>query len=503
MREIARRRFVAAAGALLATPAIKRASAQAVDYSKGVWSPVRPWPDVGIHLHVLPTHKILTFSDDAVPGLRERRADYSQAFIVDIPPYSPPATTWLQIDNNVTNLFCAGHTFLPDGRLLVLGGHEGRNYFGSTDTTIFQYQGGYQWIRQSAPMNAGRWYASAITLGTGEVLVLSGAIDGINHQNPLPQVWKTNEGGGWRNLTTALLNIDNYPKTYVLGNGLVFVVGPEVQTRFLNTAGTGAWIPGPNHVHPARRKYGSSVMYDANKFLVMGGANTNSTTPTNTAEIIDMNSPAPAWQFTSQMRYARKHCNATLLPDGKVLVTGGSASTGVNDAAGAVFAAEMWDPTTGKWDLMSSAQVPRIYHSSAVLLPDARVLVAGGGRPKAKNGGQQNLNAELFWPPYLWRGPRPTIASAPTSITYGQTFDIITPNAGDIMHVRLMSYGSTTHTFNMNQRMRTMAFTQAPAQSLVKATIGPNRNLQPPGYYMLFILNSKGVPSYAWNIHLS
>ena len=409
---------------------------------------------------------------------------------------------WFRIDNNVTNLFCAGHAFLPDGRLLVLGGHEGINYFGSVDTTTFEYQNGYRWVRQNAPMNAGRWYASAVTLANGEVLVLSGAVDGSNRQNTLPQVWRTNEGGGWRNLTSAALKLPNYPKIYVAPDGRVISIGPERLTRFLNTSDAGAWTPGPATRHPLKRVYGTSVMYGDGKFLVVGGSDKVGTPPTNTCETLDLNTPAPAWQWTNSLSFARKHCNATLLPDGKVLVTGGSNSVAFNDAAGAIFAAELWDPATGQWTRMSSARVPRIYHSSAVLLPDARVLVAGGGRPKAKNGGLNNTNCELFWPPYFGRGPRPVIWSAPPVVNYGQQFNIHTPDVANVAHVRLLSYGTTTHTFNMSQRLKSLAFSR-PTGTRLQVLMETDPKLLPPGYYMLFLLNQLEVPSFAWSIRVT
>jgi hypothetical protein len=192
--------------------------------------------------------------------------------------------------------------------------------------------------------------------------------------------------------------------------------------------------------------------------------------------------------------------NATVLPDGKVLVTGGSSAPG-NDAAGAILAAEMWDPATGSWTTMASMQVPRLYHSTAVLLPDGRVLSAGGGRPPAKDGGTNNLNAEIYSPPYLFNGPRPTIGSAPATIGYGQTFAVQTPDAASIAKVRLIRLSSVTHSTNMNQRIETLSFTQA--SDGLNVTVPSNRNLLPPGHYMLFILNGAGVPSIATIVQVS
>ncbi len=128
-------------------------------------------------------------------------------------------------------------------------------------------------------------------------------------------------------------------------------------------------------------------MYDDGKVLIMGGSpcafytSSCNTYPTDTAEVIDLNSPTPAWQYTGSMvTGGRKFHTATLLPDGKVLVTGGSRGTEApgNPSSDPAYAAEMWDPATGTWTTMASLTVLRAYHSTALLLPDGRVLSAGG-----------------------------------------------------------------------------------------------------------------------------
>lgn len=147
------------------------------------------------------------------------------------------------------------------------------------------------------------------------------------------------------------------------------------------------------------------VMYQPGKVLVAGGSDP----PTNTAEVIDLNASTQAWRAVSSMAYPRRQLNATMLPDGKVLVTGGTGGGGFNDLdpAAAIYAAEEWDPATESWTTLASASVPRLYHSIAMLLPDARVLVTG------RNG---NTQTEIFSPPYLFAGSRPTISSAPVNV---------------------------------------------------------------------------------------
>ena len=152
-------------------------------------------------------------------------------------------------------------------------------------------------------------------------------------------------------------------------------------------------------------------MYDEAKILMAGGGNP----PTATAEVIDLAAATPTWKATGSMAFARRHTTAVVLADGKVLVVNGSSSPG-NDAAKAVLAAELWNPGTGKWSTLASMTIKRLYHSTAMLLPDARVLVAGGGRPSATHGGADNANAEIFYRPICSkvparRSPRPRPAS--------------------------------------------------------------------------------------------
>jgi Domain of unknown function (DUF1929) len=373
-----------------------------------------------------------------------------------------------------------------------MGGHVDLNFYGAGDINFFSESPTPAWKTQVNAMNAGRWYPSVISLPNREVLVVSGTIAGSNDINPLPQVWQTDKGGPLRDLLNATLKIKNYPKLFVLPNGRVASVASEKLTRYLDTSSLGKWSSGPTRNY-GNRVYACAVMYDEGKVLVAGGAPTNSTAPTKGAEIADFTASAPKWTTIASMNYARKHANSTLLPDGSVLITGGSTSTAFNDAAGAVFAAELWNPDTKAWSLMASAQVPRIYHSSALLLPDGRVLSAGGGRPKAKNGGANNTNCEIFEPPYLFKGTRSTVTNAPKAAGLGEQIQISTPDAASIGMVTLLRLGSVTHTFNMNQRINRLSFTASAGKVVASLPSDPKRLL--PGHYLLFVLSGQGVPS--------
>ena len=457
----------------------------------GQWSSVITLPIVAIHMHMLPSGKVLIWQDDNHPNYNTngtRLGGSTVAYIWDV-----GAGTTTQVNNTSVNEFCSGHAFLPDGRLLIAGGHAGSDGDGITDAFIFNSSNN-TWTQTSLPMAAGRWYPSAVTVGNGEIVVVSGADPGGGTNTP--EVWQTNSGGGWRALTNATLGLNLYPYMHLAPNGKVFVSGTESTTRYLDTSGTGGWTTVATRVG-ADRDYGSSVMYDVGKVLIMGGGNPVQ----NTAEVIDLNQASPAWSSVGSMANARRQMNATILPNGKVLATGGTNNAS-NEAAGAILAAEMWNPATGNFSTMASAQTPRLYHSTAILLPDGRVVSAGGGRP-----GTEYKNAEIYSPPYLFTSgggaaTRPTIDShLSKGIRPGQTIFVTTPDAANISDVTLVALSSVTHARNMNQRFNRLSFTQG--MGGLNVTLPSSANACPPGTYMLFILNSNGVPAVAQFINVN
>lgn len=462
----------------------------------GVWSSLINFPNPSgcancafdpIHMHLLPNGKILMFQDDNPSGTRGSAAR-TVAYSWDV-----ASNVFTSLDNITTDMFCSGHAFLPDGTLMVVGGHNQSDSNGTTTTNFFDFTTN-SWTLSPFRMNQGRWYPTVTTLGNGEMLVVSGDITTTQGVNTIPEVWQTNNGGGWRQLTSAALAQPLYPWMHVTANGKVFNSGPDPLSRYLTTSGTGAWTSVANHLFQRSRDYGSSVMYDDGKVLVMGGGNP----PTNLAEVIDLNSATPAWQPTGSMAWARRMTSATILPDGSILAIGGTSSSGFNDATLAVLPAEIWSPATNTWAVKAPMQVPRMYHSNTLLLPDGRVVSAGGGRPSPV-GSTDQPNAQIYSPPYLFKADgspaeRPVITSVPTELIYGQSFQIATPNAASVSAVSMIRIGSFTHSFDQNQRINRLPFTAS--NGLLTATVPINRNSCPPGHYMLFILTN-GVPSVA------
>ena len=443
----------------------------------GQWTSVQTWPWMAAHAHLLPNGKVIfwpSFGNGNNPTL-----------------WDPVANTFASAPQASYNIFCSGHAFLQDGRLFLAGGHAGNNSDGLIYTTV--YDPSKNTWTQTSNMNDARWYPTNTTLPNGDVLVVSGyTVTGT--YNTLPQVWSPSTNS-FRNLTSAQLMQALYPWMFVAPNGKVFNAGDadDVQTsaitsRYLDTSGTGAWSSVATYKYAGLRDYGSAVMFDG-KVMVAGGDGANAgQSATNTAEIIDLNSSSPAYNYTGSLNTARRQLNLTLLPDGKILATGGSAGGGFDNQNSPIYNAEMWDPATGKWANMASISTYRGYHSTALLLPDGRVLSAGGE--------QTGASAEIYSPPYLFKGARPTISSvSATTVKYGQAITVNTPDATSISQVTFIRLGSVTHGFNMNQRLNHLQFTQVSGG--LQVTTPANGNLAPPGNYMLFIVNSNGVPSVA------
>ena len=418
----------------------------------GQWSLVTPLPYFPVHTHMLPTGKVMIWQ-----GLDESGAGRAGGDAWD------PANQSVSILSKPDyDIFCSGHSFLADGTLFVAGGHIS-DFVGLSRASIYNpFTNAWSNLPN---MNAGRWYPTTTVLANGDVLVVSGYIDPTIGVNTLPQVFQV-ATGTWRSLTNAQLAQQPYAMMLLAPNGRVFDAGPTATTRYLDTSGTGAWSVVANRVGGIR-DYGSAVMYAPGKVLVMGG----DSPPKNTAEVIDLNAASPSWRAVGSMQFGRRHVNATLLPDGKVLVTGGTAAPGFNDPSGHVDAAELWDPATENWTtLASSSGIPRVYHSTALLLPDGRVF---------STGGNDHPEIEIYSPPYLFKGTRPTITSAPPSVAYGQSFFVGTPNAATISKITMLRLSSVTHAFNQSQYINELGFSQTTGG--LDVTAPPNGNIAPPG----------------------
>ena len=456
----------------LTIPAAFSAAPPSTPALDGRWDAPFATPVLGVHTHLLPTGKVMFWGDQGSAQLWSAGTGFT--------PITKPY-----------RIYCTGHTLLGDGRLLVVGGTSSM-IRGVRLARIFNATTG-GWTTTPS-MAQGRYYPTLTTLPNGNVLAVSGH-DTTKAVVTIPEVWT---GTGWRRLTTAPLAIPDpyYPSMFVAPNGKVFLAGFPGTTRYLNVAGTGQWTTVGNRI-VADRRLGSAVMYAPGKVLYIGGGDP----PTRSAEVIDLNQGAPAWRSVPGMAFARRQMNATLLADGTVLVNGGTSGSGFNDQAGAVYLAEIWNPTTETWKTMARESRIRAYHGTTVLLPDGRVLSAGGGEGGGIPYANSELSAQIFSPPYLFNSDgtaavRPTISSAPSTLAYGQFFTVATPNAASVSKGTLIRLSSVTHAFNASQLIYHLNFTLASSTS-VRSVAPANGNLAPPGHYMLFLINEAGVPSVA------
>jgi len=451
-----------------------RAAAQSADPAQvGQWTKTRSWPSQA-HAHLLPTGEV-AFNGEFSAG-------------DEFHLWNPATGKLRSLPRAGYNSFCGGHSFLGDGILLVAGGHAA-SHVGMVQASLFN-PFTRKWTRLP-DMNDRRWYPTSTTLANGDALVISGETTEAEVTNDLPQVFDARTRT-WRSLTGAVKAIPYYPREFVAPNGKVFVGGTQPDSWYLDTSGNGAWTRVGTTRYGQARDYGPAVLYGPGKVLYAGGG----LPPTATVEVIDLQDVKPRWRMVAPMSAPRRQNNATLLPDGKVLVTGGSRGAGFNVRDEPVHATEVWDPDTETWTQWASMAVYRGYHSTALLLPDGRVLTAGGQ-------GEIDNTMELFSPPYLFRGARPTITSAPASVDLAEPFAVETPDAASIAKVSLVRLGSVTHSFDHNQRFVPLAFSAGAGDGALTVNAPETSALAPPGHYMLFLVDRAGVPSIARILQLS
>ena len=472
-----------------------------------------------VHMALLPTGKVL-----ALGGSSNNRA-YLRA------PH--PAEVWDPARDECRTLtqrlpgdiFCAGHAALPNGHLLVAGGttmyppkflEDRIPLFGGLEHAYTFDPWSETWTRVPN-MTRGRWYPTLITLADGSVLALAG----LTRHFPWVVLRKAEQFRpeiGWTRARKAHRWLPLYPRLHLLPDGRVLysgsynthIVFPFSLGRFptaVLTPGVGWTRIGP----PKRREReeGASVLLplkagDAAKVLLIGGGTTGGGVGTNTVELLDFSRTPLEWRFVAPMRHVRYYAYAVLLPDGKVLVCGGRTGSHQREEhpmaaepthdAGAIYDAEVFDPEAGTWTTLAAMSVPRLYHSNALLLPDGRVVM-GGSNPK----GYYETRIEVFSPPYLFQGARPHITASPPTIAYAGTFDIEV-SGPSIDRVVLMRPGVTTHCVDTEQRHVTLNHRQTGSSFVVE--VPANRNLLPPGHYMLFVL-SDGIPSEAVFVRLA
>ncbi len=419
------------------------------------------------------------------------------------------------------DLFCCGMSMLANGNVLLAGGtidYDFQTLNGKWHGAKFAYE--VNWssgaVGNRTEMAHGRWYPTQITLPDGKVFVVQGLDEygtpsrlvefydpttrswqirldpagtvtycvGAGAEQYYPEAGKSCYGPG------AAPSLSLYPRMHLMPNGLIASVGSAVDDRVYDPA-TYKWVWRGSTIV---RQYGTSVLLplantdtERGKILVCGGSTPTAVDPaTATAQIVEPSGTyGLARRNIQSMKYARKHLNPVILPTGQIGIFGGNLS----GSSSPVLNPEMFDPVSEAWTVWPAATVPRMYHGLALLLQDGRVWTAGTTASKTS----KEIRVEVFNPWYISE-TRPTISGDPTGGAYGNTITIPTPNAADITKVSLVRVSSTTHHYNTDQRLIWLQIEGTTSSSVrVKAPI--NNKLAPPGYYLVHILNSAGVPS--------
>ncbi len=478
---------------------------------KGSWSAVIPMPNIPVAAAVLPNGKVLTWSSNnefSFEGDIGTSASQTHTALFD--PATQQSTLRI-VKNTLSDMFCPGITVLSDGRVLVNGGSSSANanlYDPKTDT----------WSA-AASMNIARGYNADVMLSDGSVLTLGGSWVGAS-KDRIGEVWSAEAGWSTRpGISSApitgrdpedvslgrVYRGDNHMWLFAVSDGLVFHAGPSAQMSWITTSGNGAMASAGTRGDDGYSMNGQAVMYDVGKILKTGGgpAYQNAAATANTyvidinKAVADLNNPVVV-RKTAPMAYPRSFANGVALPGGQVLIVGGQTYATLFSDDRAVLVPELWSPASETFTQLAPMKTPRTYHSTALLLPDARVFVAGGG---LCGGGctANHENAEIFSPPYLFNpngtaAVRPAIKTAPTSALLGSTVSVTADTAN--LKFDAVRISATTHTVNNDQRRIPLAVT-AGANNTYRLKIPGDPGVVPPGYYMLFGINAQSTPSVA------
>jgi hypothetical protein len=475
-----------------AVPAAELPVKNAAPAAIGQWSaPFTPAGGItAIHMVLMDTGKILMWTDHAVKEKGESYTEYQA--IAEV--YDPVTRKAKRVDPPLdNNIFCGYATTLADGRVLVVGGLDpDHGYSGQGIPVVLTFDPVAMKWTVAPPMHQGRWYPSLVRLANGSTVVIGGHtgsarnvpnndVEVIPPNVTAPQLVAQYKVGAGE---------DMYPSEFQLPDGQIFSITSK-NTSFLDPT-TWKITKGPavlvnQYTYPNGTILPLTPGGDFQIQLTggrSGGPQTN--WPATTSSVrIDMSSATPAFKMMTPLPQSRTNSNTILLPDGTLLMVGGNQSGNVNLGT---YQALQYKPGTDTWTVMAAQAKRRAYHSTAVLLPDGTVL--SGGDNNAGGGGAA---LEIYSPPYLFNGARPKILTAPTTALRGGTIAVTTDTA--VQKVELIAPGADTHATDLSQRLVQLATAPASGTALV-ATL-PADNTLPPGPYMLFVVNAKGVPSVA------
>lgn len=472
-------------------------------FPNGRWSDPFMIPVVGITSVLLHTGKVLFWSYDPVNWDNPAISTSGVAYLWD------PATRTGRSITPPENLWCAGQTLLADGRVFIAGGNlrypdpgapAGQQGWRGTLTTYTFDPATESFVRQP-DMLRGRWYPTTTRLADNRVVITSGYDETGSEAftNNVEIFTASPQPGGVGSIALAGTHDPTglYPLQFLLAAGSMLEAGPARPSN-LYDPGANAWSPLPQMLSP-HWGYANGIIYTdlssgttRQVVMVAGGLDEVQTITAN--EWLDGTDPALGWRPFPQWLQPRRNSNTVILPDGKLLTVGGNR--GVDNYSDPLFQTEMYstDPTvtSGQWQAMPSHSIQAAYHSSAILLPDATVLLSQDDMDRSAAAAAQH-KVQVYSPPYLFKGARPQIRTAPASVSRGQSFDVTTDRA--VVSAVLVAPGAVTHANDMHQRAIRLPVVLGSAG--LTASLPNSASVVPSGYYMLFVLDSVGIPSVA------
>jgi hypothetical protein len=472
----------------------------------GRWSTPFVVPVTGVTAVLLHTGNVMFWSYDPVHWLDPNASNDGLSYI-----WNPTTRTGYNI-KPPENIWCGGQTLLSDGRVYIAGGNLRYPDY-SQPAGMTEWEGALSnytfnpisetWARQP-DMKQGRWYPTVTKMEDGRAVVVSGMDEtGSGNMTGAVEVFTPDPNMDGTAGTIKPVSIHSfsglYPLQFLLPGGKLLEAGPGGYASKLADPATWNWsiLPpmGSDHY-----EYGNGVSYTnasvlPMRQLVMVAGGHDYRTVFSNNEWLDGNNPNAGWKPYPKWAQPRHNANTVMLPDGSLLTVGGNSGLGTFDNP--VFSAELYssqaDDTTGSWKTVAPHAVQGAYHSSAILLPDATVLMSQDDMDRSAAAAAQH-KVQVYSPPYLFKGAQPKIVSAPSSLTFGQSFTISTDRTGMTSAV-LVAPGAATHGNDMHQRVIKLPAT-ANGNGLT-ATVPASSSVVPPGYYMLFVLDSKGIPSVA------
>jgi hypothetical protein len=455
------------------------------------------------------------------------------------------------------NIWCSGNSLLADGRVLVTGGNlmytvesPGEKFAGLNHVYTFD-PFTERWKRQP-DMQHGRWYPTNLLMPDGRSLIMGGLDErGYGDKNEDLELFTPSRSRGGRGRVSLLGGAgmlgdpgrppvgDYYPHLFWMPSGHGLVAGPwTTDTWWFSPLGNPPklrWKDIGNSTQS--RVWGTAVMLPAgpdgsHQVVQLGGSDKpkadalepdGDALATNSVSLFDERNPDNGWNDSASigrgaLHHPRSHANTVLLPDGSMVEVGGGwgdKKTGGENGAPNQWAAapfhlttELWSPRSRTWRLGPPQREYRTYHSTAMLLPDGRVVSAGDDYSGRFTGAEAERNftqdsAEIFEPPYLFDGnrkaPRPKLKRAPAHLTWQQSTRLRVKAARrdrPVTRAVLVAPSSVTHAVDMNQRYLPLQVKDRDARTLTVRMPG-DADIAPPGYYMLFVLDRSGTPSVA------